>query len=88
MKKNRLSTFFGTLAGYCLLAKLRNFKVKFVAAEVSFSGGSVAPKSGSFDVLLIEDGDMYSRIPVVVELSKVPWPVTYGLAAMTNEAFG
>ena len=48
MKKNLLSTFFGTLAGNSLFAKLRSFLVKLAAKEVSFRGGSVGLKTGRF----------------------------------------
>lgn len=47
VKKNRLSIFCGTLAGYWALARLNSFFVKLAAKEVSFRGGSDGLKSGS-----------------------------------------
>lgn len=79
VKKKRLSTFCGTFAGNLALARLRNLLVKFAAKEVSLRGGRVGLKKGSFVVLEEEEDELfrsYLRIPAVVELSKVPGPVT------------
>ena len=77
VKKNCLSTFLGTLAGNFLLAKLRTLLLKFVANFVSLKKGSLGFNRGSlvFLVLGLEDSCWYSRIPVVVELSKEAGPV-------------
>ena len=92
VKKKCLSTFWGTFAGNWELAKLRSLLAKFVAKEVSLRAGSMGLKSESFLTELVEwrewGGTSYSRIPATVELSKVPWPVAYGLALMKNVALG
>ncbi|KAK9175949.1 hypothetical protein WN944_027960 [Citrus x changshan-huyou] len=48
VKKNRLSTFWGTLAGNCVLAELRSLLVKHVAKEMSLRAGRIGLKRGSF----------------------------------------
>lgn len=93
VKKKCSSIFWGTLAGYCRLAKLRNLFEKLAAKAVSFRAGKVGLKSGSFltETVVLESGDghcSYSRIPATVELSKVPAPVKYGVASMRKVAAG
>ncbi|KAM2357519.1 hypothetical protein ACFX1X_006483 [Malus domestica] len=90
VKKKCLSTFWGTLAGNCWVFKLRSLLANLVANDVSFSAGRFGLKSGCLFVVrvLVLEGDSYSRMPATVELSNVPWPVTYGLAVMKNVAFG
>ena len=48
MKKKCLSTFRGTLAGYCALARLLSLFVKLVAKEVSLRGGKFGLNRGRF----------------------------------------
>ena len=48
VKKKCLSTFWGTLAGYCALARLLSLFVKLVAKEVSLRGGKFGLKRGRF----------------------------------------
>ena len=80
------------MAGSCALAKLRSLLAKFVAKEVSFRAGKIGLKRKSFFIEMLEcklwGGNSYSKMPATVELSKVPCPVTYGLAVMKNVAFG
>ena len=49
VKKNRLSTVWGTLAGNLAVAKLRNFLVKLVTKPVALglTGGRVGLRRGS-----------------------------------------
>ena len=74
------------------MAKLRSLLVNFVAEAVSLRAGNVGLKSWSFFIGRFElgafDKNSYSRIPATVELSKVPRPVTYGLAVIRKVAFG
>lgn len=92
VKKKRLSTFFGTLAGNLALAKLRIFLTNFVANVVSLNTGRDGLRRGSFLFLLLEfvaEGFWsYSSIPAVVVLSKEPGPVAYGLAAIRKVELG
>ena len=65
--------------------------MKLVAKEVSFKAGNVGLNNGKFLLKLDEEklfGFSYSRIPATVVLSKVPWPVAYGLASMKKFAPG
>jgi hypothetical protein len=79
VKKNRLSTLRGTLAGNLALAKLRNLLLKFATNEVSPIRGRIGLKSLRFLIRVEEEGFErvveYSTIPATVELSKVPMPV-------------
>lgn len=93
VKKNCLSMVRGTLAGYLALAKLRNDRVKLDTKFVALIGGKDGLSKGSFVVFLAWLKGWfgkwsYVRIPAVVELSKVPKPVKYGLAVMRNVALG
>lgn len=60
--------------------------MKFATNEVPLMGGRVG--IGRFFIEVFDeeerllDNVSYSRIPITVELSMVPWPVKYGLAAI------
>ena len=74
-----------------MLAKLRSLLAKFVAKEVSFRAGKIGLNIENFLIEMLEcklGGNSYSKMPETLELSKVPCPVTYGLAVMKNVAFG
>lgn len=81
--KNFLPAVCGTLAGNLLLAKLRNFPARFCTNWVTLVN-CVALKGGREgwkrvrlwrEALEWVSGRWYWRIPAVVVLSAVPWPV-------------
>lgn len=84
VKKKRFWTVCGTFDGNFSLARLRNLWLKFAAKAVSLMAGRVGFRTRR----PFFDGCVYSRMPAVVELSILPWPVKYGLADIKKVAFG